>query len=97
MSLNDEVPAAAFERRADVRPQFGIRRVDVDEVDAVPDGEVEIGAHLFRRFVDEALAAECDGAHAQARSAQNSVFHDSPRFSVSPGSGFRNLPFTMQR
>ena len=73
--LNDEIPAAAFESGADVFAQLRVRRVDVDEVDAAGDGEVEIRADFSGALLHESLASECYGTHAQARSAQYSVLH----------------------
>ena len=75
MSLNDELSAPPFERRADVGAQIGVRRVDVDEIDAADDGEIEIGLHLLGRFVHEAFAAERYDAHTEPRASQYSVFH----------------------
>ena len=73
--LNDEIPAAAFEGGADVFAQLRVRRVDIDEVDAAVDGEVEIRADFSGALLHESLASECYGTHAQARSAQYSVLH----------------------
>ena len=73
--LYDELLAPARQRCADVAAQLGVRGVKVEEVDAVADGEIEIGAHLFGRLVREPLATQCDGADFQSGAPQYAVLH----------------------
>ena len=66
VSLYDEAVAAALQCLPDVVAQVGVRRVEVDKVDAPVDGKVEVGLHLLSAFVDKALTAEGNGTYPYA-------------------------------
>lgn len=75
MPLNHETVASAFECRAYVAAQIGIRRIDVDEINAVRNGEIQIRLHLVSPLVHEPFAAESNRANADSRASQYSVLH----------------------
>lgn len=73
--LYDEPFAPPGQCRADATAQFGVRSVEVEEVDPVFDCEVEVCPHLFLRPVHKSLAPQRHGADAQSRAAQCPVLH----------------------